>query len=165
MKYEARIADITYEIEIEDDGHITFDGTHVAADLLQVGPLGLYSIIVDHRSVELVVEETQHGYRIMLGSNTFDVRVADERQMLLAGRRTDLLIPTGEVALKAPIPGLVVRVLVSEGEEVELNQPVVILEAMKMQNELRAPRAGTVKEIKTQTGENVEQGAPLLVLH
>ena len=165
MKYEARIADITYEIAIEDDGHIIFDGTPVAADLLQVGPLGLYSIIVDHRSVELVVEETQHGYRIMLGSNVFDVRVADERQMLLAGRRTDLLVPTGEVTLKAPIPGLVVRILVSEGEEVELNQPVIILEAMKMQNELRAPRAGTVKEIRIQTGENVEQGTPLLIIH
>jgi len=165
MKYEARVADVTYEIEIEDDGVITFDGEPVDANLLQVGPLGLYSLIVDHRSLELVVEETQHGYRIMLGSNAFDVRVVDERQLLLAGRRTDLLVPSGEVTVKAPIPGVVVRVLVSEGEKVELNQPVLILEAMKMENELRAPRAGSVKAINVQAGEQVDQGAPLLILH
>ncbi|NOZ73174.1 MAG: acetyl-CoA carboxylase biotin carboxyl carrier protein subunit [Chloroflexi bacterium] len=101
----------------------------------------------------------------MLGSNAFDVRVVDERQLLLAGRRTDLLVPSGEVTVKAPIPGVVVRVLVSEGEKVELNQPVLILEAMKMENELRAPRAGSVKAINVQAGEQVDQGAPLLILH
>lgn len=165
MKYEARVADVTYKIEIEADDVITFDGEPVDANLLQVGPLGLYSLIVDHRSLELVVEETQHGYRIMLGSNTFDVRVVDERQLLLAGRRIDLLVPSGEVTVKAPIPGVIVRVLVSEGEKVELNQPVLILEAMKMENELRAPRAGSVKAIKVQAGEQVEQGTSLLILH
>jgi len=165
MKYEAQIAATTYEIEIDDDGVITFEGHPIAADLLQVGPLGLYSLIVDNRSVELVVEETQWGYRIMFGGNAIDVRVVDERQLRLAGRRTDLLIPTGEVAVKAPIPGMIVRVLVSEGDVVELNQPVVLLEAMKMENELRAPRPGTVTGIKVQAGESVDQGTPLLTLH
>lgn len=165
MKYQSQIEDSIYEIEIEEDGSgITIDGEAVATNLLQVGPLGLYSLLIDNASVELVVEETQHGYRVMLGGRSFDVRVADERELRLAGGKVVLEAHSGEVAVKAPIPGLVVRVLVAEGDEVAKNQPLVILEAMKMENELRAPRAGVVTAVKAEVGESVNQGAALVVL-
>ncbi len=165
MKYEAQIADKTYEITIEDDGNILFEGRPIEASLLQVGPLGLYSLVVDHQSFEVVVEETSWGYRVLFGDSAIPVRVFDERQLRLAGQRQDLLIPSGEVTIDAPIPGLIIRILVEEGQEVKQNQPVALLEAMKMENELRAPRAGTIGEIKVQPGESVEQGTPLIVLH
>jgi len=165
MKYQAQVEDTIYEIDIDEDGRIRVDGETVEASLLQVGVLGLYSLLVDHESVELVVEETQHGYRVMLGSHIFDVKVADERQLRLAGEQGALVAPTGDLVVKAPIPGLVTRVLVNEGDEVEADQPLAILEAMKMENELRAQRAGVVSEIKIKPGENVEQGAELFVIH
>ena len=81
MKYLARIDDITYEIEIMPDGVITVDGEPVEADLLQVDPLGLHSLLINHQSYEIVVEEQQRGYRVTIGSATFTVDVADERQL------------------------------------------------------------------------------------
>ncbi|MCS7038977.1 MAG: acetyl-CoA carboxylase biotin carboxyl carrier protein subunit [Anaerolineae bacterium] len=165
MKYVAQVGDNSYEIEIDDNGAVRLDGQLLQASLLQVGPLGLYSLLIENRSRELVVEETPQGYRVTLGSRTFHVRVADERELRLAGSRTGPVASTGEVHLKAPIPGMVVRVLVRGGEAVTPGQPLVILEAMKMENELRAPRAGTVSDVKVKAGERVEQGAVLLVLH
>lgn len=164
MKYQSQIDETTYQIEINEDGSIVVDGEPVSASLLQVGALGLYSLLVDSESTELVVEETQRGYRVMLGSRTFDVNVADERELRLAGGRADLIETGADLTIKAPIPGLVIRVMVGVGDQVEAKQPLVILEAMKMENELRAPRAGIITDVRVKAGESVEQGAGLLVL-
>ena len=165
MKYQAQIDDTLFEIEIDESGAIVLDGESVHASLLQVGALGLYSLLLDNESVELVVNETQKGYLVTLGSRTFDVKVADEREIRLAGGRDALAAPSGELPIKAPIPGLVVRIMVNAGDAVEINQPLVILEAMKMENELRAPRKGVIVDVKIKAGESVEQGATMLVLH
>ncbi|MBX7237010.1 MAG: biotin/lipoyl-binding protein [Caldilineales bacterium] len=165
MKYQSQVENSTYTVEIDADGQILVENAKVDASLLQVGPLGLYSLLIDKRSLELVVEETQHGYRVSFGSHTFDVRVADERQLKLAGKRTDLGATGGDIQVKAPIPGLVVRVLVRAGDAVQTGQSIAILEAMKMENELRATREGVVSEVRVKAGERVEQGAILLVIH
>ncbi len=165
MKYQSQINNNTYAVEIDAEGQILFDGERINANLLQVGALGLYSLLIDSQSMELVVEETRQGYRVTFGSHTFDVQVADERQLKLAGRRGDLDAAGGEIQVKAPIPGLVVRVLVRTGDAIKSGQPLVILEAMKMENELRAVREGTVGDVRVKPGERVEQGAVLLVIH
>lgn len=165
MKYQSQVENTTYAVEIDAEGQILLDGEKVNAGLLQVGPLGLYSLLIDHESLELVVEETQQGYRVTFGSHTYDVRVADERQMKLAGMRGDLDAAGGEILVKAPIPGLVVRVLVRTGDEVKAGQPIVILEAMKMENELRAMREGIIGDIRVKAGERVEQGTVMLSIH
>ena len=74
------------------------------------------------------------------------------------------MLPEGELAITAPIPGLVVKVLVAEGDAIEENQPLVLLEAMKMENELRSMRGGIVKSVVVAPGQRVEQNAVLLVL-
>lgn len=165
MKYQSQVANNSYAVEIDADGQISIEGERVNASLLQVGPLGLYSLLLDNQSLELAVEETQQGYRVSLGSRTFDVKVTDERQLKLAGRRGDLETTGGEVQVKAPIPGLVVRVLVRAGDAIKAGQPIVILEAMKMENELRAVREGVIGDVKVKAGERVEQGAVLLIIH
>lgn len=71
----------------------------------------------------------------------------------------------GEFQLKAPMPGLVVSVLVNEGDAVEKGQVLVVLESMKMQNELKAPRPGTVGRVRVKAGETVEQKQTLLSVH
>jgi len=70
----------------------------------------------------------------------------------------------GEQKVAAPMPGRVVRVLVAAGDTVEARQPVVVVEAMKMENELRSPKAGTVKEVSVVAGASVEAGRVLLVI-
>jgi biotin carboxyl carrier protein len=70
----------------------------------------------------------------------------------------------GEQRIVAPMPGRIVRVLVKVGDTVELRQPVVVIEAMKMENELRAPKAGTIKEVAVEPGAPVEAGRLLVVI-
>ena len=164
MKYIAQVDGITYEIEITPDGAITVDGEPVEADLLQVDPLGLHSLLMNHQSYELVVEEQQRGYRVTLGSQTFTVNVADERQLRMESSRAQVSAGDGELPIAAPIPGLVVKVLVEEGQVVGINDPLVILEAMKMENEIRAPREGVIKNISVAIGQSVEGNATLMVL-
>ena len=164
MKYIAQVDDVTFEIEIAPDGSITLDGAPVEADLLQVDPLGLYSLLMNHQSYELVVEEQQRGYRVTLGSNAFDVDVADERQLRMESSRADVSAGDGDLPITAPIPGLVVKVLVEEGQAVDLNTPLVILEAMKMENEIRAPREGVIKSISVEVGQSVEGNSQMMVL-
>ncbi len=164
MKYIAQVDGTTYEIEITPEGSITVNGVSVEADLLQVGPLGLHSLLMDHQSYELVVEEQQRGYRVTLGSNTFTVDVADERQLRMESSRADVSAGDGDLPINAPIPGLVVKILVEEGQTVALNAPLIILEAMKMENEIRAPREGVVKNIVVEVGQSVEGNSQMMVL-
>ena len=93
------------------------------------------------------------------------MRVLDERTYRVAKSTGGLVGAAAEGAIKAPIPGLVVRVLVAEGDEVQKGQSVVILQAMKMENELRAQRAGTVATIKCKEGDSVNQGDTLVTLN
>jgi len=162
MNYHVKAENQEFIIDINDENSIVVDDEPVQADLLQVGPLGLYSLLIDQESYELVVEERRFGYRVTLGGNTFDVQVADERSLRLDAGRSQLTTSSGEQFIKAPIPGLIVNILVQEGDEIEANEPVIIIEAMKMENELRSSRAGTVVDILFETGENVEQGAELI---
>lgn len=92
------------------------------------------------------------------------VQVEDERTRKLNTGRKAPAVPHGELAIKAPIPGLVVKVLAEEGDAIEDGQAIVIVEAMKMENEIRAIRTGRVKEIKVSEGQRVEQNETLLLL-
>lgn len=163
MKYYARISDNEYEVEI-DEGKVYIDGEEVAIDLEQIAEPELYSMLFGGRSYELLIEADRFDYAVTLRGEQFQVQVEDERSRKLnAGRRTAKL-PDGELAVKAPIPGLVVKVLTDVEEEVEEGQPLIILEAMKMENELRSPKAGIVKKVDAVAGQRVEQNAILIVL-
>ena len=88
----------------------------------------------------------------------------DERSRRLNQARKMPSLPAGEMAVAAPIPGLVVKVLVAAGDAIEEGQPLVILEAMKMENEIRSMRPGVVKSVEVAPGQRVEQNAVLIVL-
>jgi biotin carboxyl carrier protein len=112
----------------------------------------------------MLVAADRFNYTVNMRGEQFQVQVEDERaRRLNRGRRLPTL-PDGELAVTAPIPGLVVKLLVAVGESIEEGQPLVILEAMKMENELRSMRAGVIKEIVAGPGQRVEQNAVLLIL-
>jgi biotin carboxyl carrier protein len=163
VKYFAAVNGQEYEIEIED-GHVLVDGEAIVVDVSQIGVPELYSILLNGHSYEVLVEEKRQEYAVTLAGQQFHVQVEDERSRRLNAGRKGPLVPTGELVVKAPIPGLVVKVLVSEGEDIPEDHPLVILEAMKMENEIRSLRAGVVRSVDVVAGQRVEQGAALLVL-
>ncbi len=100
---------------------------------------------------------------LLLGQQ-YPVKVEDAREKRLKAAAGGKLQGSGEFQLKAPMPGLVAAIPVEENQEIEKGQVLLVLESMKMQNELRSPRAGKVDRIKVKTGETVEQRQVLLTV-
>ncbi len=166
MKYYATVDDETHEISVEATGQIRVDGVDVTADMQRIGNLDLYSLLVDNVSHEVYVEPANGNqpnvYGVLVAGARYLVKVQDERSRRLAQADRSLKPPAGELMIKAPIPGLVVKVGVAAGEVVEEGDSLVILEAMKMENELRAPREGTVHEVRVAPGDQVALGQLLV---
>lgn len=163
MKYYARIDDNEYEVEI-NDGAILLNGEPIDVDLVRSGAAELYSVLFGGHSYEMLVTPDRFNYTINVRGAHLQVQVQDERARRLNRARRLPTLPDGELPIVAPIPGLVVKVLIKEGDVIEEGQPVVLLEAMKMENELRSIRSGTVKTVSVAAGQRVEQNAVLLTL-
>ena len=163
MKYFAGVGDHTFEIEINEDG-VVVDGEMITVDLRQSGVSQLYSLLLDGASFEILIEETQQSYDVTLRGEQFRVQVEDERTRRLNAGRQGPALPQGDLTVRAPIPGLVVQVLVQDGDEIIEDQPLMILEAMKMENEIRAMRSGIVRKVEVSAGQSVEQDALLMVI-
>lgn len=163
MKYFAGVGDHSFEIEITEDG-VFVDGELIAVDLRQSGVSQLYSMLLDGASYEMIIEETQQSFDVTLRGEQFRVQVEDERTRRLHGGRQGAALPHGDLAVRAPIPGLIVKIMVQDGDEIIEDQPLIILEAMKMENEIRAVRPGVVRKVEVSAGQSVEQDAVLMVI-
>jgi biotin carboxyl carrier protein len=148
----------------EDGDHVVveLDGRTYCVDAAEGEP-GRWSLLLGDRcdSPDVRVRAGREGVWVVLVDGTpVAVRAAGRRQDAIDGvRRTD-----GPVRITAPMPGKVVRVLVAPGAPLEARQGVVVVEAMKMENELRAPRAGTVRDVLAREGALVEAGALLVTI-
>ncbi|MCZ7538335.1 MAG: biotin/lipoyl-binding protein [Anaerolineae bacterium] len=164
MRYQTIVNGQTFDIEINEDGRVLVNGEVRAVDFRALRQGELYSVLLDHRSYEAVVDERDDLYHVLLAGDMYEVQVTDERSRRLASAFMAFGDMGGEVPVRAPMPGLIVRVPVSEGEPVSKGQTVAILESMKMENELKSPRDGTVHHIHTRAGENVEQNKVLVTI-
>jgi biotin carboxyl carrier protein len=167
MKYFVTADDQSFEIDIDYQGRITVDGAEITADMRTVGGSYLHSLLLDNVSYEIILDpslEQRNSYEVMVSGQRYLVKVQDERSRRLALADRNLRPPEGELAVKAPIPGLVVKVFVAPGQQVDVGEPLVILEAMKMENELRAPRAGTIHEVRVEPRMQVALGQVLLTV-
>ena len=108
--------------------------------------------------------EGRNLYDLMVSGVRYSVKVQDERSRRLSLADRSLRAPDGELLIKAPIPGLIVRVSAEPGQQLAEGDTLVILEAMKMENELRAPRAGVVHEVRVKPGDQVALGQVLITL-
>lgn len=162
MKYIATVEDKEYLVEIIDEGHISIDGKTYDVDFVSVSGQPVYSLIVDGKSHEGYVRESDEGWQVLLRGRLFPVKIEDEREKRLRAAAGGGVAETGEFHLKSPMPGLVVAVPVEEGQQVKKGQVLLILESMKMQNELKSPRDGVVSRIRVKVGESVEQKQALL---
>jgi biotin carboxyl carrier protein len=151
---------------------VVVDGRTIEIDsqqlesVLPVEP-GVYSVLLDGASYEIRIQPSGHGLTASEGLTAgvagqwFAVEVRNPRD---ASRSVRAAIGSGRQKVTAPMPGKVVRVLVETGDLVETSQGLVVVEAMKMQNELKAARPGRVTEIRTREGETVGAGDTLVVL-
>ena len=162
MKYVTTLDGKEYSIEVIDEHHVSVDGRVLSVDFESVSGQPVYSLIIDGKSFESYIYETEDGLQVLLRGRLYNLTVEDEREKRLRAAAGSGVSESGEFNLKAPMPGLVVAIPVNEGDAVEKGQVLVILESMKMQNELKAPKAGTVSRIRVKAGEKVEQRQTLL---
>ena len=165
MKYITTIEDKQFEIEVVDDRHVRVGGRLLEVNFESVSGQPVYSLILDGKSYESYVYSGDEDWQVLLRGRQFQVKVEDEREKRLKAAAGGGTAEGGEFHLKAPMPGLVVAIPIAEGQEVQKGQVLVILESMKMQNELKSPRDGVVSQIKVKAGESVEQKQVLLNLH
>jgi biotin carboxyl carrier protein len=162
MKYITTIEDKQFTVEIIDEKHVSVDGKVYEIDFESVSGQPVYSLIVDGRSHESYIYQGEENWQVLLRGRLYPVTVEDEREMRLRAAAGGRVAETGEFHLRSPMPGLVVAVPVTEGQEVKKGEVILILESMKMQNELKAPRDGTIGRIRVRPGESVEQKQTLL---
>jgi biotin carboxyl carrier protein len=164
MKYFVTINDRVTEVEIDGE-RVTVDGQEVRATLTRVPGSPEVRLLLDGESSVTAVDQFQGGtWRLVDQGLVIDVEALDERTRHIRTLGGAARAASGGGVLKAPMPGLVVRIGVAEGDQVTQGQGLVVLEAMKMENELKAPAAGTVGAIRVAVGQAVEKGAVLLEL-
>lgn len=139
----------------------TIDGREVEADPLAVAP-GLYSILMDGRSFEAHVREVPGGVIVTIDGQEIPVEIGDPRQW--RRRHGAALEAEGRQQVVASMPGKIVRLLVAPGEAVKAGQGIVVIEAMKMQNEVRSPKSGTVERLMVSEGQAVTAGETLAIV-
>jgi acetyl/propionyl-CoA carboxylase alpha subunit len=176
MKYFVEIEDREYGLDVHhtEAGTVispveSADNASVAIDFATVHSNvetgeGLYSIIANGKSYQLYVEPQETGFRIVVWRHRFNLDVLTEREWRLKKVAPRQAKDTGTITLNAPMPGLVKAVLVSAGDVVTKGHRLLVLEAMKMENDISAPREGTIKTVHVQPGTVIESGKPLVTL-
>ena len=169
-RYLVRLGQELKELEIEGEPgglRVRMDGDWHEARLEQVGQTSLYALIVDAHPYELFAVERAEGYDIIIGWDRYPVVVGRH------GRRPLPVPPSQQVpereeaggwVVLSPMTGVVSDLYVQPGDQVGDGDVLIVIEAMKMNNELRAQRSGTVGELYVRKGQRVEQGSSLLLL-
>jgi biotin carboxyl carrier protein len=169
MKYEVHLNGAygkkkrVVELEQTSAGYrITLDGQAIDADAAMIAP-GTVSVLIGGQAFEVHVTPTlDEKMKLQSGPHEFTAEIHDPRAW--QGRRHGALEAEGRQQVVAPMPGKVIRLLVSAGDEVEAGQGLVVVEAMKMQNEIRSSRNGRVERLQVKEGQAVNVGEVLCVV-
>ena len=166
MKYIVEINGVRKTVSV-DHGEVAYDGqaaeraelSDVEASPVRMVKLGshVYRVVAERR-------DGKGRYALWVDGYRFDVEALDERTRTIRDMSAANAAPVGPAPVLAPMPGLIVRVNVSPGDQVEAGQGVIVMEAMKMENELRATSSGTVKSVEVSPGTAVEKGTLLVAL-
>jgi acetyl/propionyl-CoA carboxylase alpha subunit len=149
-----------------DPDAVRVEGEAVAARLADIPgtPVSVLSVDDSVHAVRVRRRDGRGRYTLWIGGYRFDAEALDERTRAIRDLDVNRTVSAGPGLLVAPMPGLVVRVLVEEGATVQAGDGLVVMEAMKMENELRAPAAAVVGRVHAGAGAAVEKGALLIEL-
>lgn len=164
MKLEVTVAGKPMGVELHhgaDGWACRVDGALQPVDVVEVAP-GVLSLLLDGQSFTLHVVRHGDAWRVHTRGTDVAATVRDPRRW--QGRASGVAGHAGRQEVAAPMPGKVVRVLVSEQQEVEAGQGLVVVEAMKMQNEIPSPKQGVIEQIRVREGDRVEHGTVLVVV-
>ena len=163
MTYDVTIDGKTHRLELNraaDRWSCRLDGRDIAVDAVLARP-DVLSLRIGNRAYEVKCERVSGDTHFWVGSARFAAEVRDPRSLRGRVRAVD---DSGPKKISAPMPGKVVRVLVSQGAEVEAGAGVLVVEAMKMQNEMKTPRGGHVRRIAVKEGDTVNAGQLLAII-
>lgn len=163
MKYYVELGDQTREVELTDRHgqlEVRLDGEPVEVEYDEVDRLGQIALKIGERTFAVSIDGSGNEFGVTVAGRFFGVRIEDERER--AAHAAERARSKGGGVVTSVMPGIVVEILVEEGQAVEEGQPLLILEAMKMQNEIRAEGQGTVKAVPVSAGDSVAAGALLV---
>ncbi len=162
MRYYVTIRDAEFEVEVDEAG-VRICGERVEVSALQVAGTEVHSLLVDGKSYRLVARPSGKGqWSLHLRGGHESAEVLDEHTKTIRDMSAARAGPLGPKAIKAPMPGLVVKVEVEEGELVDVGTGLLIVEAMKMENELAADSPARVGVIHVAAGQAVEKDQILM---
>ena len=141
---------------------VHLDGQELLVDLLRVDS-SLYSLLIGGRSYEVDLLEVEDAFMVLVDGQPFLVEIQDEQERRLRAAVGKEMVRAAKRTVAAPMPGKVVKLLVKPGDAVKAGDGVIVVEAMKMENELKAPAPGTIKEIRVAEGKAVSAGEVLVV--
>jgi biotin carboxyl carrier protein len=164
LKYKAIINGDLVDVEFERHGTTQIEariGSRAyVLDAYGVEP-GVYWFNCNHQSIEATVTPGGNGFTVSVEARRFDVEILDSRKALKKVAQHGL---DGVMDIRAPMPGKVVKILVSEGHEVAANEGILVMEAMKMQNEIKSPKQGIVRKLTVNEGMAVNSGDLLVTV-
>jgi acetyl/propionyl-CoA carboxylase alpha subunit len=166
MRYVVQLNDQRHPVCIEPDGVQYENEPKARGELSDIEGSPVRMVKLGTHVYRVVAEKRQGRgrYTLWVDGYRFEVEALDERTRAIRDLSAANAAPTGPAPIIAPMPGLIVRVNVSVGDRVEAGQGIVVMEAMKMENELRATAPGTVQTIEVAAGTAVEKGALLVSL-
>ena len=167
MRFAARVLEKEHEIQFSgsnDSDSILLDGRAQNAELRPTGQDNLYSLIMNNQSYQVYIEDKSNGYVVALDDGKYFVEIEDERTRRIRGIIKTPGRQEGQVEIKAPMPGLIVKINVEAGQRVRAGDGLLIIEAMKMENEICSPVNGTVKRVLKAEQDSVDKDTLLLVL-
>lgn len=161
MTYTFRLQGQVYKVELKEDDNqieLEIDGKAVPVEFEKIEE-NLYSIIYEGKSLTLGVVKKGHSAQIFLNGDLYELESVSERD-----KRKSAHAASGMQEIKSPMPSRVVKLLKKQGDEVGIDEGVVVVEAMKMESELKSPIKGEVKDVFVKEGDAVEAGTVLLVV-
>lgn len=164
MRYITTIGEREFLIEILEDNQIRVDGNLYSVDFESVGGQSVFSLLLNGESYEAYAYPVGKAWQILFDGRSYEAMVEEEMERKLRIASSSRVSEAAEFHLKAPMPGLVIGVAVVDGQAVQKGDVLVVLESMKMQNELKAPRSGQVTRLRVKPGDRVEQQEILLTL-
>ena len=166
MRYVVQLNDERKSVSVESDGILYETEPAVHAELSDIEGSPVRMVKIGTNVYRVVVQKRQRRgrYTLWVDGYRFETEALDERTRAIRDLSAASAGPVGPAPIVAPMPGLIVRVSVNVGDRVEAGQGIVVMEAMKMENELRATAAGVVKSIEVAAGTAVEKGTLLVAL-